>query len=104
MCWKTPVAYPAMLDGISQWKVAAAAIWNSGTVGRRLPDLMPATTVVLPVASVEVTVERSLELVWLAEMATSNLSLGARVNSASTPELRAFGTLKTRREEHEPAV
>src|SRR5258708_5367345 len=93
-----------MLCGMAQCSVAAAAAWNCGTVGRRAPDLMPATTDTLPAESVEVTVERSFESVWLAERAKSTWSFGAMVNSASTPELRAFGTLKIKRDEHEPAV
>ena len=65
---------------------------------------MPETTLTLPLASVEVSVERSSESLKLAEMAKSKLRFGAASNSTSTPWLRAFGTLKTTRDEHEPAV
>src|SRR5438309_6440874 len=93
-----------MLLRMFQWKVAAVAIWNSGTVGRRLPFWMPATTLTCPVASVDVSVDSSFEFVWLAEIAKSKLSFGATWKSASRPVLRAFGTLKMTRDEHEPAV
>jgi hypothetical protein len=42
--------------------------------------------------------------VTLAEMAKSKLGLGAASNSTSNPWLRAFGTLKITRDEHDPAV
>ena len=56
----------------------------------------------MPVASVEVSVDRSSESLKLAEMAKSKLLFGAASNSTSTPWLRAFGTLKMTRDEHEP--
>jgi hypothetical protein len=51
-----------------------------------------------------VSVERSSELLTSVEMAKSTLRFGAALNSISRPALRAFGTLKTTRDEHEPAV
>ena len=65
---------------------------------------MPETTLVFPERSVDVSVERSFESVCVALMAKSNLSDGASSNSISAPALRAFGTLNTTRDEHEPAV
>ena len=58
----------------------------------------------VPLGSVEVSVERSSELLKIVEMAKSKLRFGATSNSISTPSLRAFGTLKTTRDEHDPAV
>jgi len=55
-------------------------------------------------ASVEVTVERSCPLFRLALSDRSMCSLGVAPNSNSSQELRAFGTLKTRRDVHDPAV
>ena len=65
---------------------------------------MPETTETTPLGSVEVSVERSSELLKSVEMAKSMLRFGAASNSISSPRLRAFGTLKTTRDEHEPAV
>src|SRR5207237_2253596 len=98
-CVHTPVAYPTQLF-VGQRNVAAAAAWSSGTLGMRAPLLIPDTTA--PLASV--TVDRSFELVWLAERAKSKLSFGFRSSSTSAPVLRAFGTFKMMREEQVPAV
>ena len=49
-------------------------------------------------------VERSSELLKLPDREKSKCSFGAAANSTSTPRLRAFGTLKMTRDEHEPAV
>ena len=49
-----------------RWYVAGGATWNSGTVGRRLPSSMPDTTLTLPAASVEVSVELSSRVVEAA--------------------------------------
>src|SRR6185436_5916013 len=84
--------------------VAAAAPCTCGTLGSRLPDLMPATMLTLSLASVEVSVERSLPLLRLALSEKSKCSLGVAPNSSSIPELCAFGTLKTRRDVQVPAV
>ena len=65
---------------------------------------MPDTTVTLPFASVEVSVERSSESLKLADTAKSRFWFAAASNSNSRPRLRASGTLKTTRDEHEPAV
>ena len=65
---------------------------------------MPDTMLTLPLASVDVSVERSSESLKVAETAKSMLRFGAASNSTSTPRVLAFGTLKTTREEHEPAV
>ena len=70
----------------------------------RAPLRMPETMVATPARSVDVTVERSLESVFVPEMAKSKWSVGASSNSTSAPVLRAFGTLKTRRDEQVPAV
>ena len=59
--------------------------WNSGTVGRRLPLLDARDDADVAVRSVEVSVERSSELLKLAEMAKSKCSFGAASNSTSSP-------------------
>ncbi len=84
--------------------MAAAAAWNCGTLGIRRPASIPDTTLTLPSAAVEVTVERSSELLNPAESAKSKCLLGAIASSISAPALLALGTLKTTRDEHEPAV
>ena len=65
---------------------------------------MPETTVTTPLGSVEVSVERSSELLKSVEMAKSKCAVRRGVELDLEPRLRAFGTLKTTREEHEPAV
>ena len=65
---------------------------------------MPDTTLTAPLASVEVSVERSSESLKLAGDREVEVPFGAAANSTSTPRLRALGTLKTTRDEHEPAV
>lgn len=57
----------------------------------------------LPLASVDVSVERSSESLNVADTARSK-RFGAASNSTSTRRVLAVGTLKTTLEEHEPAL
>src|SRR5262245_30767320 len=84
--------------------VAERAAWNSGTDGSRRPLSMPETTVVLPLRSVEVRVERISASFQRPETPTSHCEPGDASKSTSTPRLRALGTLKTTRDEQVPAV
>src|SRR5512140_1784746 len=88
----------------SHWTVAASADWNLGTVGSRRPSWIPDTMLIAPVASVDVRLDRSVASLKLVESAKSKLRVGTSSNSASNPWLRARGTLKMTRDEHEPAV
>src|SRR6185436_2898955 len=98
-----PVTYPRPVP-IWRWYVAEATIWISGTVGRRLPSSIPETMLTAPVLDVDVRLERRSESLKVPESERSKLRLGATASSASRPRLRAFGTLKMTRDEHEPAV
>src|SRR5512141_2602619 len=104
MYWCVAVMYAIDLDLTSHWKVAAAADWNLGTVGSRRPVSIPDTTLTFPFGSVDVRVDRSVESLKLADHAKSRLRFGTSSTSVSNPWLRAFGTLKISREEHDPAV
>ncbi len=65
---------------------------------------MPDTIDTTLFESVDVSVERSCPLLRLAFTEKSKCSLGVAPSSSSRPELRAFGTLNTSRDVHEPAV
>src|ERR671929_2428633 len=95
---------PCSPDPIGRRKVAAAAPCSLGTLGRRLPLWMAETTLTFPAVSVEVRVDRSSELSYVAEIAKSKNCVGCIASSSSTPRLTAFGTLNTSRDEQEPAV
>src|SRR5690348_712729 len=84
--------------------VTAAAACTLGTLGSRLPLSMPDTTLTCPFAAVDVSVDLSLESSYVPDTEKSKNLLGAVENSSSTPWLTAFGVLKTRRDEHDPAV
>ena len=66
--------------------------------------MIPDTTLTCPPEDVDVSVDRSSELVNVPDSAKSKYWFGAAVSSSSAPLLTAFGTLKTRRDEQEPAV
>jgi hypothetical protein len=51
-----------------------------------------------------VSVDRSVESLKLPEIAKSKLEFGAPASSTSRPRLRALGSLKMTRDEHDPAV
>ena len=64
----------------------------------------PDTMLVEPSAAVEVSDERSSELLKPPEIAKSKCSFAVMASSSSVPMLRALGTLKITREEQDPAV
>jgi hypothetical protein len=95
---------PDAPDRSGRRSVADAATCTSGTLGSRLPSSMPDTTLTVPAVSVDVSVDLSSELFSVPDSAKFRYWLGAAVSSISAPWLIAFGTLNTRRDEHEPAV
>jgi len=76
---------------------------NLRHTGSALPDAMPDTTLTFPSVSVDVTVDRSLELLRAAETEKSRCSSGGG-DLELQPGLRALGALKIRSREHVPAV
>src|SRR4029077_15564419 len=94
----------------SAWRSGAsvnprkAAACTFAAVGRRLPSCRPPTTIVVPGVGVEVTDEVNFASMNDADNPKSQVVLGRAKSSISMPSLRAVGTLKTMREEQEPAV